>query len=86
MAKTDNPLKQLFHSYIAELTPWLLGQEVLEVSNRNIELPSNIFKSDQVFRVSLKDGKKLLLHLEFEAHDKAQDMAFRMLEYRSRLA
>ncbi|MEZ4605407.1 MAG: hypothetical protein R2865_01005 [Deinococcales bacterium] len=27
-----------------------------------------------------------MLHLEFEAHDKAEDMAFRMLEYRARLA
>ncbi|MEZ4606254.1 MAG: hypothetical protein R2865_05475 [Deinococcales bacterium] len=51
-----------------------MGQEVLEVSNRNIELPSSTFKSDQVFNVSLKDGRKILLHLEFEAHDKAEDM------------
>ncbi|MEZ4608510.1 MAG: hypothetical protein R2865_17405 [Deinococcales bacterium] len=76
----------MFKVYIDDLAPWILRQEIKHIRSHNVELPVGSFESDHVFNIALANDKELLLHLEFEAHDSAEVMAFRMLEYRSRLA
>ncbi len=72
---------------IEQAAPWLLDQPVQSVKHEeNIELPVSNIRSDQVFRVTLADGKEIIMHLEFEASSTVQEMRWRMLQYMTRLA
>jgi predicted transposase YdaD len=52
----------------------------------NIELPAETLAADQVFHVTLADGRTLVLHIEFQGRTSHQPMEWRMLEYMTRLA
>ena len=86
--KTDHPLKQLVTTFIAEFAAWWLQAEVQSVTSRSIELPADAeaLKSDQVFHVTLVDGRTVILHIEFQGRRSHKPMPWRMLEYLVRLA
>ena len=86
MAATDHPLKRLVSLFIDEFAAWLLNSPVREVHPLNVELPADILATDQVFRVTLGDGRDLVLHLEFQGRRSHPPMPWRMLEYMPRLA
>ena len=86
MADTDSPLKQLFSAFITDFAAWLLQAEVREAHPLNIELPAETLAADQVFHVTLADGRVLVLHIEFQGRSSHQLMEWRMLEYMVRLA
>lgn len=73
MSETDN------------MTNWLLNGVVKNIQQRNIELPANTLSSDQVFEVTLPDGKEIVLHCEFESGSDTSVMSWRMQEYMHRL-
>jgi hypothetical protein len=52
----------------------------------NIELPAGAVRSDTVFNVTLADGRRTLLHIEFQGERSERPMRWRMLDYMSRLA
>ena len=83
---TDNPLKRLFMTKDENLTTWLLGQPILEIKSENIELPVSTLRTDQVYEVTLADGKEIILHCEFEAGSSTEVMSWRMEEYMHRIA
>ena len=62
MATTDSPLKLLCSAFITDFATWLLQTEVREARPLNVELPSELLAVDQVFLVTLADGRTLLLH------------------------
>ncbi len=66
MADTDSPLKQLFSAFITDFAAWLLQAEVREAHPLNIALPAETLAADQVFHVTLADGRTLVLHIEFQ--------------------
>ncbi len=68
------------------LTTWLLGRAIQSIQQRNIELPASTFRSDQVFEITLADGKEIILHCEFESGADTKVMSWRMQEYMHRLA
>ncbi len=87
MAKTDNPLKQLITMAISDVAAWLLHTEVRAAVVANIELstsPDPII-SDQVFHITLADGRTVLLHIEFQGRRSHKPMHLRMLDYMARL-
>lgn len=86
MAPSDSPLKQLVSAFITDFAAWLLQAEVSEARPLNVELPTAPLTADQVFQVTLSDGRVLVLHLEFQGRRSPQPMAWRMLEYMARLA
>ncbi len=87
MSQTDNPLKRFLIETIEDLASWLLGQPVKRVKHeQNVELPVSNISSDQVFRVTLADGKDIILHIEYEASSSVDEMRWRMLRYMVRLA
>src|SRR5437764_12528065 len=51
----------------------------------NVELPAEKLAADQVFQVTLADGRTLVLHIEFQGRTSHQPMQWRMLEYMTRL-
>ena len=57
MADTDSPLKQLFSAFITDFAACLLQAEVREAHPLNIELPAETLAADQVFHVTLVDGR-----------------------------
>jgi hypothetical protein len=88
MAKTDNPLKQLVTAFIGEFASWLLGADVQEATARTTELPprTDPVQPDQVFLVTLADGRQVVLHIEFQGRTSHKPMPLRMLDYLARLA
>ena len=86
MAATDHPLKRLVSLFINDFAAWLLHSPVREARPLNVELPADILATDQVFRVTLADGRDLVLHLEFQGRRSHPPMPWRMLEYMPRLA
>jgi hypothetical protein len=86
MAATDHPLKRLVSLFIDDFAAWLLNSPVRGARPLNVELPADIFTTDQVFRVTLADGHDLVLHIEFQGRRSHPPMPWRMLEYMSRLA
>jgi predicted transposase YdaD len=86
MAATDHPLKRLVSTFIGDFATWLLNSPVRGTYPLNVELPANIVVTDQVFRVTLGDGRELVLHIEFQGRRSSQPMPWRMLEYMHRLA
>ena len=86
MAATDHPLKRLVSLFIDDFAAWLLNCPVREARPLNVELPADILATDQVFRVTLADGRDLVLHIEFQGRRSHPPMPWRMLEYMPRLA
>lgn len=86
MAATDHPLKRLVSLFIDDFAAWLLNCPVRETQPLNIELAADLLATDQVFRVTLADGRDLVLHLEFQGRRSHPPMPWRMLEYMPRLA
>ncbi|MCX6046632.1 MAG: hypothetical protein NT075_16125 [Chloroflexi bacterium] len=86
MAETDNPLKRLIDSAIFDFASWLLDAEVQTVDAMNIELLAELVRVDQLFRVTLQDGRTTLLHIEFQGKSTHRPMKWRMLEYMTRIA
>src|SRR6266446_8643979 len=86
MADTDSPLKQLFSAFITDFAAWLLQADVRDAHPLNIELPAEMLAADQVFHVTLADGRALVLRIEFQGRTSHQPMEWRMLEYMTRLA
>jgi predicted transposase YdaD len=86
MAATDHPLKRLVSLFIDDFAAWLLNSPVREARPLNVELPADLLVADQVFRVTLVDGRELVLHIEFQGRRSHQPMPWRMLEYMPRLA
>ena len=66
MAATDHPLKRLVSLFIDDFATWLLNCPVRETRPLNVELAADILATDQVFRVTLPDGRVLVLHIEFQ--------------------
>jgi hypothetical protein len=85
MGETDNPLKQLVESNIADFAEWLLGAEVRAVQPLNTELTGHAVRTDQLYRVVLASGRALKLHLEFQGLRTHEPMPLRMLDYMARL-
>src|SRR6266699_1206658 len=86
MAATDHPLKRLVSTCITEFASWLLSMPVRTARPLNVELPADILRTDQVFQVTLHDGRELVLHVEFRGRRSQPPMHWRMLEYMQRLA
>jgi predicted transposase YdaD len=86
MADLDSPLKQLVSAFITDFAAWLLHADIREAHPLNIELPGSMLAADQVFHVTLADGRALVLHIEFQGRSSHQPMQWRMLEYMARLA
>lgn len=86
MAATDHPLKRLVSTCITEFASWLLSTPVHAVRPLNVELPADLLTTDQVFQVTLDDGRALVLHIEFQGRRSQPPMPWRMLEYMPRLA
>jgi hypothetical protein len=72
--------------FINDFAAWLLNSPVRDARPLNVELPSDIFITDQVFRITLADGRDLVLHIEFQGRRSQTPMPWRMLEYMPRLA
>ena len=86
MADLDSPLKQLVSAFITDFAAWLLHADVREAHPLNVELPGSMLTADQVFHVTLADGRALVLHIEFQGRVSHQPMKWRILEYMARLA
>jgi hypothetical protein len=86
MADTDGPLKQLVSAFITDFAAWLLQAAVRDAYPLNVELPAEMLAADQVFQVTLANGRTLVLHIEFQGRTSHQPMEWRMLEYMARLA
>jgi hypothetical protein len=86
MAETDSLLKRLVSTFILDFAPWLLGTAVQAARPLQSELPAAAVAVDQVFQVTLTDGRTLLLHIEFQGRRSHVPMPWRMLEYMPRLA
>ena len=66
MADLDSPLKQLVSAFTTDFAAWLLHADVREAHPLNVELPGSMLTADQVFHVTLADGRALVLHIEFQ--------------------
>jgi len=85
MASTDNPLKQLVESCITDFATWLLDSAVLDAQPLNVELLAQTVRVDQLYRVTLVDGRVIKLHIEFQGIRTHEPMPLRMLDYMTRL-
>ena len=86
MAATDHPLKRLVSLFIDDFAAWLLNCPVRATQPLNMEVAAVLPPSDQVFRVTLADGRDLVLHIEFRGRRSHPPIPWRMLEYMPRLA
>ena len=86
MAETDSLLKRLVSTFMLDFASWLLGTTVQTARPLQSELPGTTVAVDQVFQVTLANGRELLLHLEFQGRRSHEPMQWRMLEYMTRLA
>jgi hypothetical protein len=86
MADTDGPLKRLVSTFSTDFAAWLLKAEVREARPLNVELPGETLAVDQVFHITLADGREALLHIEFQGRSSRAPMRWRVLEYMVRLA
>jgi hypothetical protein len=86
MADTDGPLKRLVSTFSTDFAAWLLKAEVREARPLNVELPGETLAVDQVFHITLADGRESLLHIEFQGRSSRAPMRWRVLEYMVRLA
>ena len=86
MAETDSLLKRLVGTFVLDFAAWLLGTAVQAVRPLPSELPASTVAVDQVFLVTLTDGREVLLHIEFQGRRSPTPMQWRMLDYMPRLA
>jgi len=88
MAETDNPLKRLFSDFSTDFAIWLLGDQISSVRPTNIALlPSEEeIRADEIFDVTLTDGRILNLHIDFQGIRSHRPMRWRVLDYISRIA
>jgi predicted transposase YdaD len=86
MADTDNLLKRLVSMFVVDFASWLLGTPVRTAQALPSELPGTTAIADQVFQITLADGRDLLFHLEFQGRRSHLPMPWRMLDYMPRLA
>jgi hypothetical protein len=87
MSDSDNPLKVLTRQYIRDIASWLLGQEVIEAHEANVELTTDEPpRVDSVYDVALADGRSCVLHLEFQGRSSHPKMPRRELNHLTRLA
>ncbi|MEK8020002.1 MAG: hypothetical protein VSS75_024275 [Candidatus Parabeggiatoa sp.] len=88
MAETDNPLKRLFSDFSTDFAIWLLGDQIASVRPTNIALlPSEEeIRADEIFDVTLTDGRILNLHIDFQGIRSHRPMPWRVLDYISRIA
>jgi predicted transposase YdaD len=86
MTTTDSLLKQLVSQFIDDFAVWLLNTEIRDAYPLSVELPGETTLADQVFQVTLADGRTLVLHIEFQGRRSHRPMQWRMLEYIARLA
>src|SRR5262249_54422795 len=86
MAETDSLLKRLVSTFVLDFAAWLLGTAVQTVRPLPSELPASTVTVDQVFLVTLTDGREVLLHIEFQGRRSPTPMQWRMLDYMPRLA
>lgn len=86
MAQTDNPLKNLVQTSITDFAAWLLDGDVDEVTPLNVEFAGQTVRVDQLFRVVLADGRRTLLHFEFQGRSSQRPMKWRMLAYMAQIA
>src|SRR5262249_22179161 len=68
-----------------DFATWLLHADVREAYPLNVELPGGMLTADQVFYVTLANGRALVLHIEFQGRISHQPRQWRMLEYMARL-
>lgn len=85
MAQTDSPLKDLVESSITDFAAWLLKAEVIAVDALNVEFPGQDARVDRLFRVLLADGRKVILHTEFQGRSSQDPVRLRMLDYITRI-
>jgi predicted transposase YdaD len=85
MAETDSPLKRLVQSAPVDFAAWLLNAEVIAAHEINIELPADVVRVDQLYRVTLANGRVPLLHIEFQGRSSRAPMPLRMLDYITRI-
>jgi hypothetical protein len=86
MAKTDQPFKRLITLIAREFISWALNTEVRSaklVSSEHTAIPDPIH-SDLIFDITLADGKKGLMPIEFQGRSSSRPMPFRVLEYMTR--
>jgi predicted transposase YdaD len=85
--KKDHPLKQLVALFILDFAAWLLHTEVVHAEPRTVELlpSSEAIRADQVFLVTLADGRRVVLHIEFQSRSSHKPMHLRLLDYMVRL-
>jgi len=86
MTETDSLLKRLVSTFVLDFAAWLLGTVVQTVRPLPSELPAGTVAVDQVFLVTLADGREVLLHIEFQGRRSHAPMQWRMLDYMPRLA
>ena len=86
MAETDSLLKRLVSTFVLDFAAWLLETAVRTVRPLPSELPASTVAVDQVFLVTLADGREVLLHIEFQGRRSPTPMQWRMLDYMPRLA
>ena len=86
MAETDILLKRLVSTFVMDFATWLLGSAVQAVRPLPSEFPASTVAVDQVFLVTLMDGREVLLHIEFQGRRSQPPMEWRMLDYMPRLA
>ena len=86
MAETDSLLKRLVSTFVVDFAAWLLGTPVQTAQALPSELPGTTAIADQVFQVTLADGRDILFHLEFQGRRSHVPMPQRMLDYMPRLA
>ncbi len=90
MAATDHPLKRLVLENKEDFAAWLLGESVSIVTV--VSLPGELtaepdpIDTDMVLLVTLADGTRVILHIEFQAPGSRKPMRLRMLDYLNRFA
>ena len=86
MAETDSLLKRLVSTCILDFATWLLHTPARTARPLQSELPGSTVAVDQVFQITLADGREIILHLEFQGRRSHAPMPWRMLDYMPRLA
>ena len=86
MAETDSLLKRLVSTFVLDFAAWLLDTAVQAVRPLPSELPASTVAVDQVFRVTLADGREVLWHIAFQGRRSQTPMQWRMLDSMPRLA
>lgn len=60
MADTDGLLKRLVNMFVIDFASWLLDHPVRAAQSVHSDLPGSTIVADQVFRITLEDGREML--------------------------